>query len=355
MPYFYQMISRYVFAATLLLSAFLTSCKSQNDKTQSNIDQDSVVFLTDISLDEQIQAATRSINNSPTLGSAYRRRAELFIRAKDFSSAITDADKAIALDSADGKSYFIKAQALKGFNQIAPAINYVELALSKGYLSPDCYLLLTELYIVVRQYSKAMANINEALKYDRFNARGYLYRGILAYETGDTIKAFTSLETSIELDPYDAEPYNTIADFYLRNGNPDMALQYLNSGLNNIPAESFMLYNTGVALQNKDLTDSALTYYMKAYLSDSTNFLAAYNSSVLLLEQNRHNEAKRYLRQLNIVKPDFIDANLFIANNFEALDDKKNALIFLKKYANQVGMNEDLKKRISQLEQDTTN
>lgn len=311
---------------------------------------DSLLNSMDISLQERLTIATNTIQANPTMSGAYRKRAGIYLEAKQYTAALEDVNRAIVLDSLAGENYLVLGKTLKGLGQVMPAIQAAEKALEKEYRNAEVFLLLTELHIVLRQYSKAQQYINLTLQEDRYNARGYLYRGILAMETLDTVKAVTSFETAIELDPLDPEAYNSLASFYLQGRNPEMAMQYLHSGMLRIPGDSYLLYNAGVAMQALNDLDSALTYYRLSYLVDSSNFLTAYNLGVVLYESGAYEEARRYLRQLAITKPDFEQSNLYIANNFEALQDYKMAASFLRRYLSQIGEDPSLQKRLESLE-----
>lgn len=328
----------------------LEGCGSEKSHQAENSFRDSLPELANSSLQERLKIATNTINANPTLSGAYRKRANIYTEAKMFTSALDDINRAIVLDSLAGENYLVKGKILKGLGQVMPAIEAAETARARQFKSAEVSLLLAELHIIRRQYSKAMQFINETLQEDRYNARGYLYRGILALETLDTIKAVTSFETAIELDPLDPEAYNALASFYLENSNPEMAMQYLQSGLSKIPGETYLLYNSGVAMQSMDQLDSALTYYRLSYISDSSNFLSAYNLGIILHEKGEYLEAKRFLRQLAIAKPDFQKSNLYISSNFEALKEYRLAATYLRRYMGQAGEDPALSKKLESLE-----
>ena len=61
--------------------------------------------------------------------------------------------------------------------------------------STEAKLRLGEVYMVLRDYSKAMELVNEALRIDPNAARGYFLKGYIHMETKDTSRAISSFRT----------------------------------------------------------------------------------------------------------------------------------------------------------------
>ena len=86
-------------------------------------------------------------------------------------------------------------------------------------------LKLGELYYFVKQYENAFAKINQALKVNENLAKAYYLKGSIYREIGDTGKAISSLETTIEQDNKNYGAFLDLGIIYGAKKNP-LAFQY---------------------------------------------------------------------------------------------------------------------------------
>ena len=110
------------------------------------------------------------------------------------------------------------------------------------------HLKLSELLLYIKAYDKCLEQANEVLKIDKNTAKAYFIKGFAYKETGDTSRALSSFQTSVEID---ADYY----DAYIQLGNIEtarkhrIALQYYNNALQLQPGSTEALYNRGLLFQ----------------------------------------------------------------------------------------------------------
>ena len=290
---FYKM--NLIFRLFFLLSAALVfaSCNSENatsDKLANTSAQVSDGY-------EALQSASQAIEKDPGNALNFKRRANLYLNRNQFDEALTDIDRALAIDSTKGEFYYLKARALRGRKNVPGALKTAHKAEQKGFSDANLYLAMGEMYLIFKEYQKSIDYLNKSLEKSQFNEQAYFYKGLVYAESQDTARAISSFQTAIEQKPSYTDAYNALIKIYNAQNNRDLASQYLISGLRFAPNDPYLQYNKGVILRARGNADSAMTAFKTALYYDSTMYLAAYNLGTVAYEKENYQVAAPALQK----------------------------------------------------------
>ncbi|MCB0766940.1 MAG: tetratricopeptide repeat protein [Flavobacteriales bacterium] len=228
----------------------------------------------------------------PDDAALFARRARLNLARDSVRSAMNDWKRAILLDSTNfrwhlglGDLYFSKADLVNAEIEFTKARN---LALD----STEARFKLAELRLLQRDHVNAMAEVNDALRIDEQNARGYFLKGWIHREAGDTSLAISSYRTAIERDPDLYEAYMALAQLHAGQNDP-LAWQYYNSLVDLRPKSVEALYARGLYAQEHGRDSIALADYALIKTLDPNNPTAWYNTGFIYLEHQDRFEAAR--------------------------------------------------------------
>lgn len=276
--------------------------------------------------DAKILRLSEAIEKDPKNASLLSQRSKLYLEKKQFEKALSDAEKAISIDNSNGEYFFLKAKAQRGLNRLEAALNSTKIAEDKDFNSPDLYILVGEIFIVIKQYQQAIEYLNSALKLSSFNEYAYFYKGIVYAETGDTLRALSNLQTAIEQNPEFVDPYNELAKIHTAKKQYKEAHQYLESGLRFDPGNPFLHYNEGVNLVAQHFTDSAVTSFNTALNVDTAMYMARYNLGVIAYNKNKFTEAASDFEKVLHYANKLPQLHLLLADSYEKAGRKAEAI-----------------------------
>ena len=216
----------------------------------------------------------RQISENPGDASLYYKRAKLFEQKKDLQQAYTDITKAVNLDSGKFEYFMYLADiSFKGL-QIQKSIDAFGKAISIEPRNKDAHLKLSELYLYLKAYPQSISESNEALKIDKNSAKAYFIKGFAFKETGDTMKALSSFQTSVEIEPDYYDSYIQLGNIQAARKN-SIAIQYYNNALRIQSSNTEAYYNRGLLYQNMGNLSKAIEDY-KALLTIDPHYPEAH-------------------------------------------------------------------------------
>lgn len=87
------------------------------------------------------------------------------------------------------------------------------------------------IYFRQKEYEKAIASLNELIKFDKNNAEGYYFKGMILNKTGNFDEAFSNIKTALELNPIPAKYYAQAAYSKLELNKFDEAMAYIKEAI----------------------------------------------------------------------------------------------------------------------------
>lgn len=263
-----------------------TSCNPMEEKTATN---DGLPVDCTFSL-PNLQKINQYILSSPGDARLYRIRSQILLDSGRYTEALSDAKKALSLKPDDLFNFVVVGKAHRALGHIDSALSACATAEKSGFEDPDNYLLMGDLYFVVRQYKKSLEYLNKALQKAPYEPRIYYLKGLLFWEQKDTAKAISNWQTSIEQDAEYADGYTQLAIYYMATKQYAVAEQYLRSGLRLRPEDAFLNYDMGVFLNQKNFPDSATPFYEKAIRLDPKLGAARLNLGLIRFQKGAYEE-----------------------------------------------------------------
>lgn len=310
---------RYCF---VVMAGLLGACSGEKK------DQEKMVDLKTVSSkpDAGITRLTEAIEKDPNNAALYGQRSRLYLELKQDKQALADAEKAISLDNGKGEYHFLKAKAQRALNRLEAALNTAQAAESRNYRTADLYILMGEIFLIIKQYQKAIDNLNQALKLSSFNEYAYFYKGVVYAETGDTTRAISNLQTALEQAPEFVQPYIELAKINTAQKNYKEAHQYIQSGLRFEPANPTLHINEGYNLVAQQYPDSAMTSFKQALNADTSMFIATYNLGVIEYNRDRYAQAVPHFEKVLRHAGKLPNLNLLLAHSYEKTGQSAAAL-----------------------------
>jgi tetratricopeptide (TPR) repeat protein len=283
--------------AALVLSQF--SCKplTEKEKPTSGLPVDCTYSLPNLAQINQF------ILNSPNDGKLYRIRSQILLDSGRYNEALSDAKKALSINPEDNFNFVVVGKAHRALGQIDSALMACNTAEQNGFNDPDNYLLMGDLYLIIREYKKSLDYLNKALKLAPFEPRIYYLKGMVFWETKDTVKALSNWQTSIEQDANYADGYTRLAIHYMKMKQYNVAEQFLRSGLRLRPDDAFLNYDMGVFLNYRHFPDSAVPFYEKAIQLDPKLGAAKLNLGLIRFNKGAFAEAVPLLEPVSVEDP----------------------------------------------------
>lgn len=327
-------------AFTFLLVVVFACQPSGNSKEVNQDSSKESKESTSIDLNDR-EALDAAVLKNPNNVDALLARARFLAKDEKPQMAISDLDKAIGVDSANGELFQLKGElefslpyvggALKSFNR------------AKSLLPDDArpYLWLGKVNTHIKKRQEAIDALNEALKREVFLAEAYYWKGLNYQEMQVPDKAISSYQTVLDIEPENTEVQIRLGDLYL-DKDPLVSVKYYGAA-RRIDSLSFLgwageayayqrldslrlavrsyqrtlqlkpdlfdaHFNLATCFVQQDLFDDALKHYKSALDIDPTSAKAYYGRGVCEKLQGRQSDAKKSFEQALRLDSNFKDA-----------------------------------------------
>ena len=238
-----------------------------------------------------IQYFNQAISAKPYLYEPWFFRSVAKYYLDDFAGAESDCSEAIQRNP-----YVTSLYELRGLCRIQQK-NYVEAA--KDYTFALRYdpenrnlwhnRVLCRLH--AQAYDTALAEIDTILTRWSRHAPAYAMQADVYMQQKDTAKAITSLEKSIEIDPYDGQTWAARSIISLSREEWKEAEDYLDKAIRLLPKNGSNYINRALARYNQNNLRGAMSDYDVALDLEPNNFLGHYNRGLLRSEVGDDNRA----------------------------------------------------------------
>jgi tetratricopeptide (TPR) repeat protein len=286
-------IIRSLFAFAALSLLFINGCRPLEEKEKGVADGLPVDCTYAM---PSLPEVNRMLLQEPSNAQLYRIRSQILLDSSRYPEALSDAKRALSLNPEDAFNFVVVAKAHRALGHLDSALSACHTAEQSGFNDADNNLLLGDLYYIIRKYGKSLEYLNKALKQAPFEPRIYFLKGLVFWEQGDSAKAVSNWQTSIEQDAAYADGYIRLARYYVESGDTKTAEEYLRSGLRLRPGDAFLNANMGLFL-SRSFPDSAITFFRTALVSDAGQKEALSGLGALLYTKGNWKEALPVLEQ----------------------------------------------------------
>lgn len=310
-----------IFVGLAGLAIVLSSCNpvQKTEKVENGTPIDCTYTLPNLAQINQF------IIENPNDAKLYRIRSQILLDSGNYQAALSDSKRALSLDPKDLYNYVVVGKAHRALGHIDSALSACITAEKSGFNDPDNFLLLGDLYLIIRQYKPSLEYLNKALKLAPFEPRIYFLKGILFAEQGDTAKAISNWQTSIEQDVNYGDGYAKLASVFMDRKDYATAEQYLRSGLRLRPEDAILHYDFGVFLGQKGFIDSAITEYKAALQRDKNLQPALLNLGLLEFQKRNYSEAKALLERAQTGDPKNPSIAYYLGLSYQYLGELENS------------------------------
>lgn len=253
--YFYTM-RNFIFLSVIALvfSACGSDISSENTEL---IVQDTTMSEREAEFKAVNDLLKKDINNT----SLYLKRAKLYSKYKDLSSAVNDIDRAIKIDSTQPEYYLLKAELLKKQDKLIESKQTLDACMVLDNDNVPARVELGWLALIARDYEQAIKYADAALKIDIYNANAYYLKGMVFEEQLDTTLAISSYKTALEQENDFYEPHIHLGLLHF-DKDLNLAKAYLKNALRIKPQSLEALYAFGICCQEKgDYNEAIATYH----------------------------------------------------------------------------------------------
>ena len=254
----------------------------------------------------EVDKLTALLKDNRRNDSLWALRGKALYEADRFDEAIRDFKYAISLDSNRLDYYHALADAQLDFNQSKEGIATLETVVRRAPKRIPSLLKLSEFELIVKQFSQAERTANRVLDVESGNAEGFFMLGRIYKDMTDTVKALQNFQKAVELNPQHFDAYMQLAIITGKKHLP-ISLQYINNALRIDSASSEARYAKAMYLQSEPKPNyaAAIALYDKIIEHDPHYTAAMLNKGILLLEQNKLDEAMRQFETSTKVEPTF--------------------------------------------------
>lgn len=166
---------------------------------------------------------------------------------------------------------------------------------------------LAETFLYINQQEEALSWTNKALRLDPYNAYIYFLKGFAYKEMGDTTKALSTFQTSVEQDPSFYDGYMQLALLYSKKGD-DIALQYIDNALSLQPKSREALYARAYHYQFTGRLQQAVANYKQAITVHARDEEFFYNMGVCYLDMDSIKQAYDHFEMATGLDPTYVEA-----------------------------------------------
>lgn len=317
-------MSNRLFCILSVFIVLLISCNNQETKDLeiSNKKADSLSIKLN---SPELKAVNADLLKNPGDAALYNKRAQVYLSLKQLPEAVSDAKRAIKLDSTHAPYYLTLADIYFSQNSTRLSKEILESTAKKFPDNTEALLKLSELYFLVQDYQQAIDFVNKALRINENLAKAYYIKGSIYRESGDTGKAISSLETATEQNNRYTDAFYDLGIIYGARRNP-IGLDYYGNVLKIDPTNKAAGYARAKLLQDIGRSDEAIKGYEAVLQNHENCDNCYYNMGAIYLEIKK--DPKKALEQFTKaieINPNYVEAYFARGYTYAILKDKESA------------------------------
>lgn len=253
----------------LILGAVLClfSCKKE---TQSMDALSAVREQTKEFYQNQIQFMNEQIEDEGENAYYYYTRSRLYEADKKTELALQDVDKAILLDTSDGRYHYQRARILYQRGQLNEAVEAAQKADGFGFQEPNLYSLMGRCYAAQEDYINALEYLKRAMEIIPGDAETLYSIGTVYNARKDTTQAVKYFKESYAKKADYVKPYLELIKLYNERRLATKALYIAEKATKNCSPDVKLYTEIGKSLELSNQTDSAVYWYTEALRLDNT-------------------------------------------------------------------------------------
>ncbi|MBN2010098.1 tetratricopeptide repeat protein [candidate division KSB1 bacterium] len=203
----------------------------------------------------------KALDCNPTYVEALINRGIILLKNGSTASAIKDFQQSLKLAPDNPQALFYLGLAYQQSSDNQAAIQAFSIYLSKHPPVSDVLLYRGKSYLELGDHTHAQADLNAAVKLKPNDARSWFYRGKNQFILGSFRNALSDFERTLSIDKQMYECYYFLGLILNELGNPDAAMDYIDSLLIHEPKHPKGLVAKGNLLTQQKKNRQSLTFY----------------------------------------------------------------------------------------------
>jgi tetratricopeptide (TPR) repeat protein len=231
----------------IVIGVCCLSCNRENNHNNAPKDNPSEPIIV-----SDVKTVSAKIETDPENPELYYQRSVIYFRDSYFELALADINDAIKYDSLMPLYWYLKGRITYASNRTVESEKSYKRAIELNADYEEAKLKLAEIYLIVKEHQKSIDLLNNIVSKNKKNADAYFFRGMNQKEVGDTGRAISSFQLSLEADPdyYDA---NIQLGIILTARKNNDATKYLDAATKMRPKskEAWFEFSTSIKLLQK--------------------------------------------------------------------------------------------------------
>lgn len=296
--------SKYFIVVVVFLGV---ACKQNaGDKLKVNTKEDSAQIST-AGVSKELLELNRKVKENPANPMYYNDRAAYYLKKNELELAYKDIALGFSIDSTNMPLFSTLADYHLLKREPGLAKSALEKALKINPKSVMTHIKLGELYYIVRKYEQAFSSINEGLQINKYYSDGYFWKGMIYKDKGDTAKALSNFQTTVEQDPDNYKAYIQMGVLCLPSLKKE-ALDHFTAAIRVNPNSTEAYYGRAYYYQLMKQNDKSMKDYLQVVQIDSTYSSAYYNLGILYYEKNSIDTAHANFTKAITFNPKYAEA-----------------------------------------------
>lgn len=238
-----------------------------------------------------IQYFTQAINAKPYLYEPWFLRGVAKYYLEDYVGAEADCNEGLRINPFVTNIYELRGLTRIQQKKYDGAIEDYTRALRYAPEHQGYWHNRTICRLQMKDFDGALADVDTMLAKWKNYARAYAIKAEVYLNKEDTLAAVEALNKSVELDPYDAVPWQALSVISLTQKEWDKAEEYLNKAIHLQPKVAAYYINRALARFSQDNLRGAMADYDTALDIEPHNFLGHYNRGLLRAQVGDDNRA----------------------------------------------------------------
>jgi tetratricopeptide (TPR) repeat protein len=303
----------------IVIGVCCLSCNRENNHNNAPKDNPSEPIIV-----SDVKTVSAKIETDPENPELYYQRSVIYFRDSYFELALADINDAIKYDSLMPLYWYLKGRITYASNRTVESEKSYKRAIELNADYEEAKLKLAEIYLIVKEHQKSIDLLNNIVSKNKKNADAYFFRGMNQKEVGDTGRAISSFQLSLEADPdyYDA---NIQLGIILTARKNNDATKYLDAATKMRPKSKEAWFAKAYFFQEMGNFQQALNCYRKVIEIEPENVDAYYNVGIINMDAKQYKEALRSFDICVKMNPDFIEAYYMRGQVHEKLENTDDA------------------------------
>jgi tetratricopeptide (TPR) repeat protein len=269
----------YRISTLIVVLSFFVACNS-GDKKNSDVKTDTFTETNDTT--QILNNLSDKIRENPRNHELFYKRAQIQYASNNIAEAVNDMEIALKLDSLNANYLNTLSEYYLSMGKSGKALDALLKCVKYHPNDRTAHYNLAQIYFYVEQYNDALSEINIIENQNKQNADTYFLKALIYKENGDNNTAIKNLRKTLEYNSEHWEAYNLLGLTYYEMDNP-LAIEYFNTAVRLFPDNLEIGLNSAIILQKFEKINESIFQYKTVIEKFPESFNARFNLGYVYL------------------------------------------------------------------------